>query len=226
MKTYQTDAFGDLVFKLTDLFVSLKPPTPSTRARGKMPKVTMRSIMDHNNGCILASCLVETSDGIRKPLASLRKGDVLASGARVECVILSKYAGTLVRLGRSLVITPYHPVRTRPDDEWRFPVDVDEITLVDVDACLVANLLLDAHHVVAVGGVECVTLAHGLDDNDVVKHPYYGTSRVVDDLKRLDGWNDGLVVLNKFRVSRDQNGFVDRAFDHSYGSRETLIDSF
>lgn len=221
MKKYQTDRFNDLVFKLTDLFVSLPPPTPSTRARANMPKVTMRSIMNENNGCILASCLVRTSDGQTKPIGSLRKGDVLENGSRVECVILSQYAGTLVRLGRSLVITPYHPVRVDNDNEWRFPVDVEEASMVDVDQALVCNLLLDRQHVVSVGGVECVTLAHGLEHNDVVKHPYYGTSRVVDDLKQLDGWHDGLVVLKEFRVARDQNGFVSSTFGH----RETLIDS-
>ena len=56
--------------------------------------------------------------------------------------------------------------------------------------------------------MECVTLGHGLEE-EVVKHEYYGTSAVIDDLKRMGGWEEGLVVLSCENVERDgESGMV------------------
>ena len=80
----------------------------------------------------------------------------------------------------ALLITPYHPVRI--GGVWRFPC---ELTLAQRRACTaVYSFVLRDEHVMVVEGVECVTLAHGFEDNDVVRHAYFGTTRVVDDLKK------------------------------------------
>ncbi len=39
------------------------------------------------------------------------------------------------------------------------------------------------------------TLAHGLKENDVIQHEYFGTQKVIDDLMLKEGWNDGLITL-------------------------------
>lgn len=232
MKTYQSESFNDLVFKLTELFVTLPPPPASVTSYDRcgsggsrgghtrgMPMVTMHSIMDYNNGCILASCRVRTHDGQNKMIAHLRRGDTLANGARVKCVVVSQYKGPLVKIGPSLVITPYHPVKIDCQSEkWSFPIDLataDDVIDV-IKPVIVCNLVLDSVHAVNVAGVECVTLAHGFECDDVVKHAYYGTRRVIDDLERLDGWQTGFIVLDEFRVSRDENGRVNASFDHIY----------
>lgn len=59
----------------------------------------------------------------------------------------------------------------------------------------VYNLVLDGGHVVVVDGVEAVTLGHGMEDDDVVRHPYFGTERVVRELQALPGWQRGWVDL-------------------------------
>lgn len=249
MKTYQSESFNDVVFKLTELFVTLPPPTPSVQRSSQMlhrspsssmyakpsralPTVTMQSIMDENNGCILASCQVRLLDEREKKIGELRLGDVLSNGARVRCVILSCYHGPLVQLGSSLVITPYHPVRF--NGEWRFPVDLvgdnDIGVMIDRVDCsknvLVCNLVLEQTHVVNVAGIECVTFAHGFEDNDVVRHSYYGTSRVLDDLMRLDGWGDGFIRLDKFYVRRNpSSGLVEAAYGHVFHSPNYKIQS-
>lgn len=254
MKTYQSESFNDVVFKLTELFVTLPPPTPSVQRSSPMPyrspsssmysnsyvspgakpsralpTVTMQSIMDENNGCILASCQVRLFDGREIKIGKLRRGDVLSNGARVRCVILSSYHGPLVQLGSSLVITPYHPVRF--NGEWRFPVDLvghnDIGVMADCSTnLLVCNLVLEQTHVVNVAGIECVTLAHGFEDNDVVRHSYYGTSRVLEDLMRLDGWADGFIRLDKFYVRRNpSSGLVEAAYGHVFHSPNYHIQS-
>ena len=46
--------------------------------------------------------------------------------------------------------------------------------------------LSDEGHTIWINDVECVTLGHGLQD-DIVRHSYYGSKRVVEDLRMLDG---------------------------------------
>lgn len=266
MKTYQSEMFNDLVFKLTELFVTLPPPPPSVQSyrpafanhrtstataraggggsgRRAMPTVTMQNIMDYNNGCILASCRVRTIEGGEKQMGELRRGDVLANGARVKCVVLSRYQGLLVKPSSGLdgssssydaitqlVITPYHPVRVASGaSRWTFPIDLVDKTIVEVSSpVLVCNLVLESVHTVNVGGFECVTLAHGFEDDPVVKHDYYGTRRVLDDLERLDGWSsvDGRIVLDRFRVRRDKrSGMVESTCDHVVCHRQIDLTS-
>jgi len=81
-----------------------------------------------------------------------------------------------------LLITEHHPVRI--GGEWVFPVDVAGAETKEVPCVWVYNLVLGAVHVVRVGGVECCTLGHGFTDNAVIEHAYFGTHRVVDDLRR------------------------------------------
>jgi len=75
---------------------------------------------------------------------------------------------------------------------WRFPLMLGQSVIRPCDA--VYNLLLDAGHVIDVGGVAAVTLAHGLE-GDVVGHPFWGTDAVVELLQKVEGWGEGRVVL-------------------------------
>lgn len=55
----------------------------------------------------------------------------------------------------------------------------------EIDCDAVFNFALDQGHTMLVNNVECVTLGHGFQD-DIVRHGYYGSRRVIEDLQRLD----------------------------------------
>jgi len=60
----------------------------------------------------------------------------------------------------------------------------------------VINVLLDHTHVLLVNGMACVTLGHGLEDDPVVRHPFWGSeAAVVGALQSLHGWAEGRVVI-------------------------------
>jgi hypothetical protein len=74
----------------------------------------------------------------------------------------------------------------------------------------VYNFALDQGHTVFVNDVECVTLGHGFKD-DVVRHAYYGTERVIEDLRRLDCEqnNSGIIEITEEALIRNkQTGLV------------------
>lgn len=53
-----------------------------------------------------------------------------------------------------------------------------------------------------VNDVYCITLGHGLK-GPVLEHDYLGTEKIIDDLKRLDGWEEGKVSVDFSMVKRD-----------------------
>ena len=75
----------------------------------------------------------------------------------------------------------------------------------------VFNFALDQGHTVTVNNVECVTLGHGFQE-DVVRHSYYGSDRVITDLHQLDllQQNSGIITISEGVLVRNkQSGLVE-----------------
>lgn len=49
------------------------------------------------------------------------------------------------------------------------------------------SFLLESGNTMKINGVECVTFAHGFKE-DVVKHDYFGTGKILKDLRWMKGW--------------------------------------
>ena len=76
----------------------------------------------------------------------------------------------------------------------------------------VYNFALEQGHTVLVNNVECVTLGHGFQD-DVVRHSYYGSDRVIADLHQLDAeqQNSGIITISEgVLVRNERSGLVER----------------
>jgi len=145
------------------------------------------------------------ADGTFKKIQDLNKGDKLQSisGPPAEVVCLNQLYCfpkniDLVHLP-GLKITPYHPIRI--NKKWNFPINLN-YPVVNVSCDALYNLVLDQSHVIMIGDFECVTLGHGFVDDDVVKHPYFGSQLVINDLQRMPGWNNGFVEQSNSSVIR------------------------
>jgi hypothetical protein len=150
------------------------------------------------------------ADGGLKLIKDLRKGNEImgSSGraAKITCVVKTLCQGNqaqLVKFENGLKITPWHPVRL--NGKFFFPCFVEEMSFeyefFKFEA--VYNFVLESDHLMTVNGVECVTLGHGFQE-DVVRHEYYGTSAILDDLKKLEGWENGFIVINSQDIKRDE----------------------
>ena len=38
-------------------------------------------------------------------------------------------------------------------------------------------------------------MGHNFKGTSVIEHSYFGSSKIIDDLKTLDGWNEGIVKI-------------------------------
>ena len=59
------------------------------------------------------------------------------------------------------------------------------------------TLVLENYHVMIVNGIKCITLGHNFEDHPKLKHPYYGTNKVIENLitNFPDEFNNGKISV-------------------------------
>jgi hypothetical protein len=204
----------------SDIFDSLPPPTPSIvpvnyNQAGYQPRslTTMAMFNDAGGGCWAGYCKVEMADGTSKYTSQIIPGDHVKGGYRVMAVVTTRVGRKfrMIQPVEGLVITPWHPVRVPTNNgTWTFPEEIPEKRVKNEMIHYVYNLVLEAGHVVRIGGYDVCTLGHGFEDNDVIRHPFFGTARVIQDLRRdVQGWNLGRIELRMEDVRKDaETGLV------------------
>ena len=222
------DVFETLVDKASDIFDSLPPPEPSLIKRqlyrsansgaGYIAPTRAATLASYNSAsvstpCFHGSSLVHLANGTHVKVEQLKRGDKVITlsdpynvnggtkEATVVCILKTLMHGTagLVTLGNGLKITPWHPVLI--DSEWKFPIDIGHVVTEQCDA--VYSILLDNGHTCNINNVWCIGLGHDYKEG-IIKHNYFGTSAIVNDMQSLPGWKSGLIILDsRYSIVRD-----------------------
>jgi len=170
----------------------------------------MSRLVDIGGGCFTGDSLITMDDGSTLHVKDIQKGDVVWGGYMVKALIktrVQKEVG-MVLFNTGLGITPWHPIKVEEDREWVFPCQVDNVVKLYVEYYY--NLVLETGHVVHLNGYYVSTLGHGFKENEVIRHPYFGTEKVIEDLKKKRGWEDGLVELDLATIVRhSESGLVE-----------------
>eukprot|EP01084_Bolivina_argentea_P133365 235355_1 len=129
-----------------------------------------------NTLCIVGYCMIVMENGF-KCAKDIRVGDIVRTSngslAKVKCTITQRIDDVIeiCRFGKCLV-TPEHPIRKIGNKEWIIPELIQCVEVMYVEQ--VNNFILELGHNVVVDNVECITLAHNLED-ETVKHPIWGS---------------------------------------------------
>jgi hypothetical protein len=221
--------YGGALFKkmqdeLDTIFLSLPPPQPSNIPRQEYgyssysshsssspAAVSMAAYYNSGNPCFAGSCLVLMADGSMKRVDEIRKGDLVHGGreadsAEILCVVKTKIRNAsprMVHLPCGLIVTEYHPIR--PDGmNWVFPIHMEEKVVQETPGVpFIYSFVMKTAHVMVIQGMECVGLGHSFTENDVIRHPYFGSERIRKDLERMDGWKDGVVEFEEGPLVRN-----------------------
>jgi hypothetical protein len=213
----------------SDIFDSLPPPKPSivpyydtnsqAGYRAAPPLTTMAMFNDAGGGCWAGYCKVEMADGTTKYTSQIIPGDHVKGGYRVMAVVTTRVGRKfrMIQPTEGLVITPWHPVRLA-NGPWTFPEEIGDKRVKTEMIHYVYNLVLEAGHVVRIGGYDVCTLGHGFEDNDVIRHAFFGTARVIQDLRRdVQGWNLGRIELRMEDVRKDaETGLVSSIMNPAF----------
>jgi len=228
-KDQSVAAYGGSLFqhareRADDIFSNLPAPVASRAwACNEGPGVTRASFhaMFNNasNGCFHGDCLVAMADGSQKKISQVRAGNKLArprdlqgdaadAEPTVICVVRTDCQDgrePMVSIG-DLMLTPWHPIWDQDAGRWAFPQGL--APTCDVECESVWNLILDSVHRIEIGKVCCVTLAHGIKNDPVVQHDYFGSDRVLRDLQGMPGFSAGLLHFRPGSVARGHDGAV------------------
>ena len=153
----------------------------------------------YGGGCFHGRCTVQMLDASTKFVQDLKKGDKIATsessiGASIICVVKTKtWSGKtrMCELVNGLQITPGHPIRYQ-SNEWCLPKTLVQPKEVACDHFY--NLVVDRTHIAKINGVDVITLGHAYTEG-ILRHEYLGSQRVVHDLMKVTGFDEGLVEL-------------------------------
>lgn len=236
------EIFETIVDRASDIFDTLPPPEPSlinhtssnygynsltpTRA------TTLASYNDPNGGCMHSECIVTLGNSFKKKIGNVEKNDILLtidingnlSNAKVVCVIETQITNGLremVNFENGLIITPWHPVKY--NQNWVFPKEIYPTTMVSCNSMI--TLVMEKDHTIFVNDTPCITLGHNFKGK-VIEHDYYGTDKVINDLKSQYGWNFGHIIIKDTELNYvKSNNRVERVIYPTIRAPATLVSS-
>ena len=215
--------FESLVDKSSDIFNTLEPPKPSLVVQSSAPNSgnvfyrslsSMASYNDPRGGCVDSYCMINMFDGTSKLLKDVQKFDIIKSidnnnkvvGAKVLCVvetmIVSGYRNYVNVNG--VLITPWHPIKYGlhgKKEDWVFPGEL--FSTYNLPSSSMITLVLENHHIMFINGLKCITLGHNFNHHHKLSHPYYGTSKVIENLMTNfpEEYENGKISVNDNSIS-------------------------
>lgn len=193
---YDTPTIQQTIKNMETIFMDMPPPKASRQNRGTVQMQSSQVLYNQGGGCFHPDCLVTTASGTTFPVSKIKKGDLLRTPngtARVICVtqiIQPPDKISMCNLGNNTLITPYHPIIH--GGRWIFPKDYYPIQDGEIDR--VYNFVLDRHHQIYINDIQTVTFGHNLTGN-VIEHPFFGTNKIIKDLKKFSGYDRGQIIL-------------------------------
>jgi len=206
--------------RIEQIFCDLPAPEPSgynasyrsSYSSSNSQPVSMQTYYVQDGGCfdgfgMVKMFNIQNNKIYYKMVKDIKEGDIVycqlnaKKYAIVECVVRIKIMKFIQMCEfNGMKITPYHPIMQ--NNEWVFPNNVNESEITFMD--YVYDFVLDSGHCIEINNTNVITLAHGFDFNDVVKHEYFG-DKILNDLMEHEGWKDGFIDIEKFEFERDEN---------------------
>ncbi len=240
------NVFEEIVDKASDIFDTMTPPTPSLglrnppsysnsyATRSPRPMVSMSAFNDIGGGCFHNNCKITMANGTKIPIKNLKKGDsilsidennnlVTANVVTIVETLISTKIREMVHLENGLIITPWHPIKIK--DEWVFPNTIVSPTITTCESMI--TLVLDNYHIGFINDTHCIMLGHNFKQS-ILDHPYYGTSKVIEDLKKNYGYAIGHVLLKDTELSfiKENNITTKMIVTSKVRTSASLVESF
>ena len=211
LQLYGGEKFNEYRKKCNKIFLELQPPERiennnyDNNNDNDNYSIDMDRFMDFDGGCFNGNGNVKLKNNKIKKVKDIVKGDILFNGSIVECVIITKVKKKQFAVEiNNVLLTPYHPIFY--NGNWVFPINVKEPEEYYIDYWY--NLILRNGYSVNINNIDAITLGHN-QNYGILKHPYFGTEKVIQDLKSYMGFDNGLVFINEMpKVIRDENGFI------------------
>jgi len=204
IQNFLTPTFETTRNKIENIFCNIPPPTPKVIRKTTTRINSMENYYRTDSVCFDGEGTVYMADNTSKLVKELKKDDEILTmnnkTAKIVCIIKQKiYSNADICHVNGMYITPYHPIFIY--NKWSFPKDHFKIETKLIS--ILYNIVLDSNHTILINFIPVITLGHDFKYNNVTKHEYFGSNKVIDDLKEFDGYNEGLIECNKMVGLRD-----------------------
>lgn len=213
-QVYDSDMIKEMKTQIDEIAKTVDPPIQSllyqsVYTNAPAPVVTRQTFDNTFNnaygGCFGGYGIVSMDNNTTKYVKDLVKGNKLHNGATIECVVtFTNCVVQKMKTLNDLVITPWHPIYVYY--VWKFPADYEPTSDKFMED-KVYTFILDKNHMIEINGVEACTLGHNFK-GPVIEHEFYGTNVVVNDLKKFQDYNKGLVELSDKNIIYDTKGQI------------------
>ena len=219
--------------KVSDIFDTIPPPKADIVSRGesrgvmrgcgssqtRSAPVSMSVYNNASGGCCAKGSVVLMGDESFKKVEDLKKGDEVVtydpennqrfSKSTIVCVVETVCAGgeELMSTIGNLKITPWHPIihYMAFQENWKFPINMKTPSLIQCDSMF--TFVVENRKSLIIEGFVFSTYGHGLE-GDVISHDYFGTDRVINDLRKFNTYEEGYVILDKSMFHKENDKVV------------------
>jgi hypothetical protein len=66
---------------------------------------------------------------------------------------------------------------------------------------------------IVINDTECVTLGHGIVNDSIARHDFFGTEKVINSLKSCKNWSTGLITFNSGLELFKRDIYTDKVCD-------------
>ena len=228
---YRNDLYDEISDKAIDIFDNMPAPIPKISYQNNFsnyhglslptPSQTNFSMSAYNsqdNPCFSGLCKIKMEDNSLKLVKDLNQNDIVFTPdgpskliCKLETLCKNGYAN-LVTLNNGLKVTEWHPIFDNMSNKWVFPVQIKESKRELCES--VFSLILENNHIVEINNSLVICLGHNYQDG-ILKHDYFGSDLVINDLKQMPGWENGHII-NKSGCIISDNGVVKKIIFNGY----------
>lgn len=166
------------------------------------------------NSCFTGDCKIQSSRGLI-PVTELQiKDEILNSSgnfSKIKCILENKIDKNIdMCVCKGLTITDYHPVKI--NSKWQFPIDCEIFIKknIKVDSLYSIGLFDDTSFLI--DDIEVIGLGHGITNDNVASHEYFGTEKVINDIFSIS--SNGYCKIIPSQIIRDSiTGLVNEIKD-------------
>jgi Mg-chelatase subunit ChlD len=215
LQLYGGKLFKELRCEIEDIFSTIPAPQPS-RSSTPYKGNFQQTFYSSSGPCFDGNGKVHLVNAPDVLVKDLKRGHMILNSdgniATIVCIIKTKVKNSALNmvLINNLRVTPYHPIKY--EGKWVHPCTIKEPMMVHCD--YIYNFVLDKHHVITINNMDAITLGHGMTNDSVLAHPFFGTSLVIDNLKTHQGWEKGLIEIVDYKPTFDSNGLIASFFNN------------
>ena len=123
--------------------------------------------------------------------------------SRVVYITTSNYNGIVYNYKNIAELTPYHPILTQNKNNYIFPINDNRLFPTNYNG-LVYNFVMENRGSIVLGNktgnvLYGITLGHGITNDPVANHDYFGSDKIIDDIKEYKDINN--IHGNKIHIN-------------------------